>query len=94
VQLGDFTFWSSPVDGSTSATFFDDVVPFDDLIQMDNPATGWLQNCNEPPWTMTFPVMDPTLYPSYFTPVRRVSGFFGTLRYAKGQWVLLITMNT
>ncbi|NND44712.1 MAG: acylase, partial [Xanthomonadales bacterium] len=33
-----------------------------------NPATGWLQNANDPPWTSTMPTaLDPDGFPPYFS---------------------------
>lgn len=70
-QLGDYEFWSTPVDGSTSTTLLNpiDIHPYEDMVSMTNPPTGWLQNSNEPPWSYTFPVSDPDQYPNYFTEV-------------------------
>jgi len=34
-----------------------------------DPASGWLQNANDPPWTTTFPLaLDPDDYPPYMAP--------------------------
>jgi acyl-homoserine-lactone acylase len=42
---------------------------YQELPRIHNPATGWLQNCNDPPWNMTHPSpIDPDEFPSYFAP--------------------------
>jgi acyl-homoserine lactone acylase PvdQ len=45
--------WSKPVDGSTSATEWNGLHSLDELIQVHNPATGWIQNCNSTPFTVS-----------------------------------------
>jgi acyl-homoserine lactone acylase PvdQ len=45
--------WSKPVDGSTSATEWQGLHNLDELIQVHNPATGWIQNCNSTPFTVS-----------------------------------------
>ena len=44
--------WSRPVDGSTSATEWQGFHPAEDLVQILNPPTGYMQNCNIPPDAM------------------------------------------
>ena len=43
--------WSKPVDGSTSTTEWKELHMVDELVTIYNPATGWLQNCNQTPFT-------------------------------------------
>ena len=68
---GDWSFWRQAVPGDTSRYLWDDIHPFEDLPWIENPASGWVQNANEPPWTTTFPLfhpsMDPDAYPSYMS---------------------------
>ncbi|HIE53377.1 MAG TPA: penicillin acylase family protein [Armatimonadetes bacterium] len=45
--------WSRPVPGDTSATEWRGIHPFCDLVQLLNPAAGFMQNCNISPGTMT-----------------------------------------
>ncbi len=45
--------WSKPVDGSTSATEWNGLHSLNELIQVHNPATGWIQNCNSTPFTVS-----------------------------------------
>jgi acyl-homoserine-lactone acylase len=43
--------WGKPVDGSTKATEWQGLHPLGDIVQVHNPATGWIQNCNSTPFT-------------------------------------------
>lgn len=45
--------WSKPVDGTTSATEWQGLHTLEELIQVKNPATGWIQNCNSTPFTVS-----------------------------------------
>ncbi|MDH5736947.1 MAG: penicillin acylase family protein [Gammaproteobacteria bacterium] len=44
--------YSRPVDGSTSAAAWQGIHPASDLVQILNPAAGYMQNCNVPPDAM------------------------------------------
>ncbi len=44
--------WSRPVDGSTSASEWQGIHPASDHLQVLNPESGYLQNCNIPPDAM------------------------------------------
>ncbi|WP_137936786.1 penicillin acylase family protein [Chitinivorax sp. B] len=65
---GDAEFWANPVDGSRSDLIWRDALRLDELPQVTNPATGWVQNSNSVPWTMGKPALDPTRYASYLSP--------------------------
>jgi acyl-homoserine-lactone acylase len=45
--------WTKPVPGWTSATEWGAYLPFDVYPQVQNPASGFVQNCNNPPWVVT-----------------------------------------
>ena len=45
--------WSKPVDGSTSITEWKGLHSLSELIQVKNPTTGWIQNCNSTPFTVS-----------------------------------------
>jgi hypothetical protein len=57
------------VDGSTSETLWQDVLPWDDLPTVENPESGFVQNANESPWSFTSPIgegdLDPDNYCKY-----------------------------
>jgi len=61
--------WSQPVDGSTPATEWQGFHAVNELVQVHNPASGFIQNCNSTPFTVagsSSPV--PAKYPSYMAP--------------------------
>jgi len=45
--------WSKPVPGWTKDTEWGAYLPFDVYPQLLNPPSGFLQNCNNPPWVVT-----------------------------------------
>jgi acyl-homoserine-lactone acylase len=45
--------WSKPVPGWTKETEWGPYLPFTVYPQVLNPASGFLQNCNNPPWVVT-----------------------------------------
>jgi acyl-homoserine-lactone acylase len=45
--------WQGIVDGSTSETLWTQYLPFDDLPQVLNPPSGFMQNCNSTPFKTT-----------------------------------------
>ncbi|MBV9987001.1 MAG: penicillin acylase family protein, partial [Chitinophagaceae bacterium] len=45
--------WTKPVDGSTSTTEWQGLHKLNELIQVHNPPTGWIQNCNSTPFTVS-----------------------------------------
>ncbi|MCI0490733.1 MAG: acylase [Blastocatellia bacterium] len=60
--------WTKPVDGSNPETEWQGYHKFEELPQLTNPKTGFLQNCNQTPFTTTSegnPVKEN--YPEYMT---------------------------
>lgn len=60
--------WSKPVDGSNPEAEWNGYHSFDELPQLTNPKTGFMQNCNQTPFTTTAdgnPAKDG--YPNYMT---------------------------
>ncbi|MGI4728413.1 MAG: penicillin acylase family protein [Janthinobacterium lividum] len=61
--------WRQPVDGSTKATEWQGLHPLDEIVQVINPETGWIQNCNSTPFTSSGNSSpDKTKYPLYMAP--------------------------
>lgn len=61
--------WSKPVDGSISATEWQGLHTLNEIVHVYNPATGWIQNCNSTPFTVSG-TSSPTkaAYPPYMAP--------------------------
>ena len=63
--------WSGIVPGDTSETLWTETHGYDELPKVVDPASGWLQNANDPPWTTTFPAaLDANQFPNYMAPRR------------------------
>ncbi|WP_109435980.1 acylase [Aquimarina sp. AU119] len=66
---GDWKYWNRIIPGGKSKDVWTEVHPYADLPKVKNPANGWLQNANDPPWTSTIPMaLNPDDYPSYMAP--------------------------
>ncbi|MDP2884944.1 MAG: penicillin acylase family protein [Ignavibacteria bacterium] len=48
-----FADWSKAVDGSTSSTEWKGLHTLDEIVHVYNPASGWIQNCNSTPFTVS-----------------------------------------
>ena len=58
--------WSQPVDGSVPATEWQGLHPSTDHLELLNPASGYMQNCNIPPEAMIAGgAFDTAAYPDY-----------------------------
>ncbi len=61
--------YSLPVDGSTSATDWKGIYALDSIVHVYNPATGFIQNCNATPFTVSGNSSPkPQNYPVYMAP--------------------------
>ncbi|HEV8080275.1 MAG TPA: penicillin acylase family protein [Chitinophagaceae bacterium] len=61
--------WSIPVDGSTSATEWKGIHELNEIVHVYNPSTGWIQNCNSTPFTVSGTASpDKNKYPKYMAP--------------------------
>ena len=61
--------WSAPVDGSNPKTEWNGLHPLDEIVHVYNPASGWIQNCNATPFTVSGESSpDKNRYPVYMAP--------------------------
>ncbi len=61
--------WSKPMDGTSTATEWKGLHTLDEIVHVYNPASGWIQNCNSTPFTVSgssSPKKDD--YPAYMAP--------------------------
>ncbi len=66
---GDYAFWKGIVDGSDSKLIWNGTHAYEDLPRLLNPSSGFLQNCNDPPWSCTDPqALFPESYAAYMAP--------------------------
>jgi acyl-homoserine-lactone acylase len=66
---GDWSDWSGLIRGDTSTTLWTEIHEYSALPRVIDPASGWVQNANEPPWTTTLPIsIAPENYPAYIAP--------------------------
>lgn len=68
-SMGDVATWRGVVDGGDPTTLWTSYHDYDELPRVLDPATGWLQNANDPPWTSTVPqALSPEDFPPYMSP--------------------------
>ena len=61
--------WNQPVDGSNPETDWKGLHTADEIVQVKNPATGWIQNCNSTPFTVSGSSSpDKSRFPAYMAP--------------------------
>lgn len=76
---GDWDFWfgftvlggqANILPGDTARYLWTEYHDFEELPLVVNPPGGWVQNANEPPWTMALDpqVLDAVDYPAYMAP--------------------------
>jgi acyl-homoserine-lactone acylase len=66
-RLDDGTNYSLDVNGENRKHLWYGLHPAVDLPRLLNPAGGYVQNCNNPPWFVSLrDPIDPAKYPSYF----------------------------
>jgi acyl-homoserine-lactone acylase len=79
-EEGDFLhWWQAPLPGDTSATLWDELLPYEALPRVVDPASGFVQNSNSVPWLATWPSPFPapraaTMPPSWPLSLREVHG--------------------
>lgn len=67
---GDTGFWRRVLPGDDPGLLWTEIHPFEEMPRVVNPAAGWVQNANDPPWHSTWPPrLAPSDYPPYMGPV-------------------------
>lgn len=66
---GEWDKWQELQHSSSSEELWDGLYPTTTLPRYINPASGWIQNANDPPYTSTFPAaIYPSDYASHIAP--------------------------
>jgi acyl-homoserine-lactone acylase len=66
---GDVAQWEGVMRGDSAATLWTRLLPYERLPRLLDPPNGWLQNANDPPWTVTVPVqLRREDFPAYLAP--------------------------
>ncbi|MBK6304218.1 MAG: penicillin acylase family protein [Gemmatimonadetes bacterium] len=66
---GDFGTWEGAMRGDSSALVWTEYLRYDELPHVMDPPSGWLQNANDPPWTVTWPLaFAPDSFAAYVAP--------------------------
>ncbi len=61
--------WNKPVDGSNPETEWKGLHALDEIVSIKNPITGWIQNCNATPFTVSGSASPKEeAYPDYMAP--------------------------
>ncbi len=68
---GDWNKWQGLVSGNSKEDIWTDYYECENLPHTLNPPTGWLQNCNDSPYTNTLPTqINPSDFSSHISPNR------------------------
>jgi acyl-homoserine-lactone acylase len=90
--------WAKPVDGSDPETEWKGLHPLDEIPQLLNPESGWLQNCNSTVFLTTEGAANPdrSRFPAYMVPEpdtpraqRSRAILAGTNKFTFAQWTAL-----
>lgn len=65
---GDYASWQGIQSGVSRANLWQAYYPVSALPRVLNPASGFLQNANDPPWFVTLPALAAADYPPYIAP--------------------------
>jgi acyl-homoserine lactone acylase PvdQ len=61
--------WGNVIDGTTSATEWKGLHNVNEIVHVYNPSTGWIQNCNSTPFTVSGTASPlKKMYPRYMAP--------------------------
>ncbi len=79
-KTGDVSYWAGVVPGNTSQTLWNSYLSYEELPKSLDPAGGFHQNTNEPPWWMALPHLNPSNYPAYLSSPNMGATLFRTKR--------------
>lgn len=66
---GDYRYWYGLVPGDQSELIWSKIHPYEELPKVIDPPSGFVQNCNDPPWTSAYPMqLDPAKFAPYLAP--------------------------
>jgi len=66
---GDYRYWNGVIPGDKSDLISAKIHPYEDLPKVIDPPSGFVQNCNDPPWTSAYPMLlDPSKFAPYLAP--------------------------
>jgi acyl-homoserine-lactone acylase len=66
---GDYKYWAGVVPGDKSELIASTIHPYAEVPKVIDPPSGFLQNCNDVPWTSAYPrLLDPTEFALNFAP--------------------------
>ncbi|MCE7995022.1 MAG: acylase [Roseivirga sp.] len=61
--------WNQVQDGSKASSMVESYLSYEELPKFKNPASGFISNTNNPPWSSTHPpVLKPEQFPGYIAP--------------------------
>lgn len=67
---GDVAYWAGIVPGDTARTLWTDFLSYEELPHFVDPASGWIQNANDPPWYSSQPQeLKAEDFPAWMSPV-------------------------
>ena len=68
-EEANWQFWQGLIPGNHPGFYWNSTHSYSDLPKVVDPASGWVQNANDPPWSSTFPSqLDPYDFPFYLAP--------------------------
>ena len=69
--MGDYKYWNGVVPGDRSDLIASTIHPYEEVPKVIDPPSGFVQNCNDVPWTSTYPrLLDATKFaPNFAAPI-------------------------
>jgi acyl-homoserine-lactone acylase len=67
-NAGDYAAWQGIQPGQSSVNLWRDDYDLSAMPRVHNPASGFIQNANDPPWYASLPPLDTRAFPPYIEP--------------------------